>query len=37
MIILVVDNCKMKEWKIGCQTVNIQDGAVHEIGEHNFL
>jgi hypothetical protein len=36
MIILVEDNCKMKEWNIGYQTTNIQDGAVHEIGEHNF-
>jgi hypothetical protein len=26
----------MKEWNIGYQTANIQDGAVHEIGEHNF-
>jgi hypothetical protein len=26
----------MKEWKMDYQTTDIQNGAVHEIGEHNF-
>jgi hypothetical protein len=26
----------MKAWKSGYLTVDIQDGAVHRIGEHNF-
>ncbi|XP_062147873.1 uncharacterized protein LOC133856850 [Alnus glutinosa] len=36
MIILVPDNCRMKDGKIGYRTVDIQDGTVHGIGEHNF-
>jgi len=36
MTILMPDNCRMKDWKIDDQTANIQDGAVHVIGEHNF-
>jgi hypothetical protein len=26
----------MKDWKMDYRTVDIQDGAVHKIGEHNF-
>ena len=26
----------MKAWKIGCQIADIQNSAVHKIGEHNF-
>ena len=26
----------MKDWKINYRIVDIQDGAVHKIGEHNF-
>jgi hypothetical protein len=26
----------MKDWKIGDQTANILDGAVHGIGKRNF-
>jgi hypothetical protein len=36
MMTLVLNNCRMKDWKIGDRTVDIQDGAVHGIGEHNF-
>jgi hypothetical protein len=36
MMIVVLDNCRMKDWKIGDRTVDIQDGAVHGIGECNF-
>jgi hypothetical protein len=36
MIIFVPDNCRMKDGKIGYQSADIQDGAVPEIGEHNF-
>jgi hypothetical protein len=31
-----LDNCRMKDVKIGCRTADNQDGAVLEIGEHNF-
>lgn len=27
---------RMNDGKIGYRTANIQDGAVHGIGEHNF-
>jgi len=27
----------MKNGRLGFRTADIQDGAVHEIGEHNFL
>ena len=27
----------MNEWKMDYRTANIQNGAVHEIGEHNFM
>jgi hypothetical protein len=27
----------MDRKKIGCRTVDNQDGAVHQLGEHNFL
>ena len=27
----------MKAWKSGYLTTDIQDGVVHQIGEHNFL
>jgi hypothetical protein len=30
------DKCRMKDGKIGHRTTDIQDGAVHGIGEHNF-
>jgi hypothetical protein len=36
MIILVPDNCRMNDVKIGYRTANIQDGAIHGIREHNF-
>jgi hypothetical protein len=36
MMTVVLDNCRMKDWKIGDRTADIQDGAVHGIGEHNF-
>jgi hypothetical protein len=36
MIIIVSDNCRMKDGKIGYRTADIQDGAIPEIGEHNF-
>jgi hypothetical protein len=26
----------MKDWKMDYRIVDIQNGAVHEIGEHNF-
>ena len=35
-ITLEEDDCTMKEWKSGYLTLDIQDGAVHWIGEHNF-
>jgi hypothetical protein len=31
-----LDNCRMKDGKIGCRTADNQDGAVLEIGENNF-
>jgi hypothetical protein len=31
-----LDNCRMKDGKIGYRTVDNQDGVVLEIGEHNF-
>jgi hypothetical protein len=36
MMIVVPVDCRMKDGKIGDRTANIQDGAVHGIGEHNF-
>jgi hypothetical protein len=36
MMIVVSDNCRMKDWKIGDRTADIQDGAVHGIRERNF-
>jgi hypothetical protein len=36
MMTTVPDNCRMKDWKIGDQTADNQDDAVHGIGEHNF-
>jgi hypothetical protein len=27
----------MKDWKMDYRTVDIQDGVVHKIWEHNFL
>jgi hypothetical protein len=32
-----LDNCRMKDGKISYRTADNQDGAVLEIGEHNFL
>jgi hypothetical protein len=37
MMTVVPVDCRMKDGKIGYQTADIQDGAVHGIGEHNFL
>jgi len=37
MMTVVPGNCRMKDEKIGDRTTDIQDGAVHSIGEHNFL
>jgi hypothetical protein len=31
-----LDNCRMKDGKIGYRTADNRDGAVLEIGEHNF-
>jgi hypothetical protein len=31
-----LDNCRMKDEKIGYRTADNQDGAVLKIGEHNF-
>jgi hypothetical protein len=36
MMNVVLDNCRIKDEKIGYRTADIQDGAVHGIGEHNF-
>jgi hypothetical protein len=36
MMTVVADNCRMKDWKIGDRTVDIQYGVVHGIGERNF-
>jgi hypothetical protein len=36
-MMLIPDNCRMKDWKIGDRTVDIQDGAVHGIGERKSL
>jgi hypothetical protein len=32
----MLDNCRMKDGEIGYRTADNQDGAVLEIGEHNF-
>jgi hypothetical protein len=37
MMIVVSDNCRMKDWKIDDRTADIQDGVAHGIGERNFL
>jgi len=36
MMTVAPDNCRMKDWKIGDRTTDIQDGVDHGIGEHNF-
>jgi hypothetical protein len=36
MMPLVPINCRMKDWKIGDRTADIQDGAVLEIGGARF-
>jgi hypothetical protein len=36
MMTVVPGNCRMKDEKIGDQTVDIREGAIHGIGEHSF-
>jgi hypothetical protein len=32
-----LNNCRMKDGKIGYRTADFQNGPVPEIGEHNFI